>query len=94
MKLVRNVLMVVALAFSAQALAADPPVCKSGPESGWKSKEALTKRLVSQGLTVERIEVAGDCYAAYALKGNPKFGVRADGYYHPVSLALVAPIKS
>jgi hypothetical protein len=61
--------------------------CQSGPESGWKSQDALKQRLTGQGWQVRRIKVDGGCYEVYAL--NDK-GERVEAYFHPVTFAAVA----
>jgi hypothetical protein len=61
--------------------------CQSGPESGWKSQDALKQRLTGQGWQVRRIKVDGGCYEVYAL--NDK-GQRVEAYFHPVTFEPVA----
>ena len=60
--------------------------CDSGPESGWQSKDVLSKRLTEQGWKVRQIKVDGGCYEVYALDAN---GARVEAYFHPVTLAAV-----
>jgi hypothetical protein len=61
--------------------------CQSGPESDWKSQDALKQRLTGQGWQVRRIKVDGGCYEVYAL--NDK-GQRVEAYFHPVTFEPVA----
>jgi hypothetical protein len=94
MKLVRNVLAVVALAVSAQAWSADPaatPTCNSGPQSGWQSTKTLKQHLIKQSITVQTVKIVGDCYAVYAVT---HIGQPANSYYHPVTLKVVGPIPN
>ena len=60
--------------------------CKSGPQSGWKSQDALKKQLTAQGWKVRRIKVDGGCYEVYAI--NDK-GERVESYFHPVTFKHV-----
>ncbi len=57
--------------------------CKAGPESGWKSKAALTEKLIKEGWTVRKSKVDGGCYEVY---GTTPEGDRVEAYFHPVSL--------
>jgi len=80
------------LAFSASILlssysfADGLATCDSGPESGWQSKEVLTKQLTDQGWKVRRIKVDQGCYEVYALDEN---GKRVEAYFHPQTLESV-----
>ena len=94
MKPVRIVLAAMALAMACQAWSADAPAaptCNSGPQSGWKSTDALKLHLTKQSLAVKQVKVVGDCYAVYAVtyRGQP-----ANAYYHPVTLKSVGPIPN
>ncbi|MGE0032046.1 MAG: PepSY domain-containing protein [Steroidobacteraceae bacterium] len=94
MKLARIVLVAMALAIAGPAWSADAPAtptCNSGPQSGWKSKDALKLHLVKQTLAVKQVKIVGDCYAVYAVT---HIGQPANGYYHPVTLKLVGPIPN
>lgn len=64
--------------------------CESGPKSGWKSTEVLTKQLTDQGWQVRRIKEDGGCYEVYAIDDK---GQRVEAYFHPVTLAAV-PTKA
>jgi len=84
---------VAALVFSAALLAAPLAAhatglmtCKSGPESGWKSKSALESSIKAKGWKVRRIKVDGGCYEVY---GTTPKGQRAEAYFHPVTLELL-----
>ena len=94
MKPTRTVFAALALAIASQAWAADtpaPPTCNSGPQSGWKSTDALKLRLSALSVTVKQVKIVGDCYAVYAVN---KVGQPVNNYYHPVSLKIVAPIPN
>ena len=79
-------LLTVAMAFPAEATGLTS--CNSGPESGWKSQDALTKQLTSQGWQVRRVKVDGGCYEVYALDNK---GARVEAYFHPVTFENVTP---
>ncbi len=57
--------------------------CQAGPESGWKSKEALEAKLVKDGWEIRKSKVDGGCYEVY---GTTPEGDRVEAYFHPVSL--------
>jgi hypothetical protein len=57
--------------------------CKAGPQSGWKSQEALTAKLTKEGWTVRKSKVDGGCYEVY---GTTPEGDRVEAYFHPVTL--------
>jgi hypothetical protein len=56
--------------------------CKAGPQSGWKTQEALKAKLVSEGWTVRKSKVDGGCYEVY---GTTPEGDRVEAYFHPVT---------
>ena len=73
-----------AAAFSAVPASATGVItCKAGPESGWKTREALTAKLTKEGWTVRKAKVDGGCYEVY---GTTPEGERVEAYFHPVSL--------
>ena len=80
------VTLLASLALSASGHADGLATCDSGHESGWQSREVLTKQLTDKGWQVRRIKVDGGCYEVYALddKGN-----RVEVYYHPQTLEPV-----
>jgi hypothetical protein len=92
MKLAINVLAALALTIASQAWSAETPAtptCNSGPQSGWKSTDALKKQLIKQTIVVKKVTIVGDCYAVYA---ENHIGQPANAYYHPVTLKSVGPI--
>lgn len=56
--------------------------CQAGPQSGWKSMDALKARLVKQGWQVRKAKVDGGCYEVY---GTLPTGEKVEAYFHPVS---------
>lgn len=57
--------------------------CQAGPQSGWKSMDALKAMLVKDGWTVKKVKIDGGCYEAY---GRLPTGENVEAYFHPVSL--------
>jgi hypothetical protein len=78
----RLFLAAVALAVASPALATGKMTCKAGPQSGWKSQDALKASLVKQGWQVRKSKVDGGCYEVY---GTDPQGNRVEAYFHPVS---------
>ena len=78
----------VALAAGIAAVSAVPAAatgkisCKAGPQSGWKSMDALTAALVKDGWVVRKAKVDGGCYEVYATLPT---GERVEAYFHPVT---------
>ena len=94
MKSTRAVFAALALVIATQAWSADTPAaptCNSGPQSGWKSTNALKLYLTKQSMAVKQIKIVGDCYAVYAVS---HLGQPANSYYHPVTLKPVGPIPN
>lgn len=88
MKPATTLLATVALAIASQTAFANPPVCNSGSTANWKPQATLKKQLVAQGLKSIVIKVTGDCYEVAAVDGK---GQALQLYFHPVTLARVAP---
>jgi hypothetical protein len=84
----RITIFAIAAAAGIAALTATPAAatgavkCQAGPQSGWKTKEALTAMLVKDGWTVRKAKVDGGCYEVY---GTTPEGDRVEAYFHPVS---------
>ena len=94
MKPTGTVFAALALVIASQAWSADTPAaptCNSGPQSGWKSTDALKLRLSAQSVTVKELKVVGDCYAVYAVN---KSNQPVNNYCHPVTLKVVGPIPN
>jgi hypothetical protein len=68
---------------SAPAQATGVIKCNAGPQSGWKTMEVLTAKLVKEGWEVRKAKVDGGCYEVY---GTTPKGVRVEAYFHPVTL--------
>jgi hypothetical protein len=82
MKIAHLLLAAVALGASAPALATGKMTCQAGPQSKWKSQDALKASLVKQGWQVRKSKVDGGCYEVY---GTDPQGNRVEAYFHPVT---------
>jgi hypothetical protein len=76
------VLAAASLAIASPALATGKMTCNAGPQSGWKSQDALKANLVKQGWLVRKSKVDGGCYEVY---GTDPQGNRVEAYFHPVT---------
>jgi hypothetical protein len=56
--------------------------CNAGPESGWKSSDALKAKLIKNGWKVRLAKPDGGCYEVY---GTTPKGERVEAYFHPVT---------
>ena len=74
---------ILAATFSTTAFASGYS-CKSGPESGWKSKDSAKEMILSKGYEVRKIKVEGGCYEFYALKDGKKYEI----YVNPQTLEI------
>ena len=84
---VRNSLLIAALLIAATgAQAKSKDLCQAGPESGWKPKEALEKKLKDEGFEVKRIKIDDGCYEVY---GKDPKGAKIERFFHPVSFAVI-----
>lgn len=85
----RKLITLFALACSAAFLATSPASatgaikCQAGPQSGWKSQDALKAKLIKEGWQVRKSKVDGGCYEVY---GTTPEGDRVEAYFHPVTL--------
>lgn len=77
-----TMLALTAALLAAPASATGAMTCDSGPQSGWKSVDALTADLTKQGWQVRKAKVDGGCYEVY---GTTPEGDRVEAYFHPVS---------
>jgi hypothetical protein len=82
MKFTPLLLAAAALGASAPALATGKMTCQAGPQSKWKSQDALKASLVKQGWQVRKSKVDGGCYEVY---GTDPQGNRVEAYFHPVT---------
>jgi hypothetical protein len=78
----RLILALCALAVASPALATGKMTCNAGPQSGWKSQDALKAALVKDGWQVRKSKVDGGCYEVY---GTDPQGRRVEAYFHPVT---------
>lgn len=69
-------------AAAAPAAATGKVTCDAGPQSGWKSMDALQKSLTKQGWQVRKAKVDGGCYEVY---GTDPQKNRVEAYFHPVT---------
>jgi hypothetical protein len=82
MKITHLLLAAAVLGASAPALATGKMTCQAGPQSKWKSQDALKASLVKQGWQVRKSKVDGGCYEVY---GTDPQGNRGEAYFHPVT---------
>jgi hypothetical protein len=82
MKITHLLLAAAVLGASAPALATGKMTCQAGPQSKWKSQDALKASLVKQGWQVRKSKVDGGCYEVY---GTDPQGNRVEAYFHPVT---------
>lgn len=54
--------------------------CEAGPESSWKSRDALESKLKKEGWSIRKSKVDGGCYEVY---GTTPQGDRVEAYFHP-----------
>lgn len=72
-----------ALAASATpALATGAIKCQAGPQSGWKTQDALKAKLIKEGWQIRKTKPDGGCYEVY---GTTPEGDRVEAYFHPVT---------
>lgn len=67
---------------AAPASATGKMSCDAGPQSGWKSMDALQESLTKQGWQVRKAKVDGGCYEVY---GTDPQNNRVEAYFHPVT---------
>jgi hypothetical protein len=82
MMMTRLILAVAALAVASPALATGKMTCNAGPQSKWKSQDALKASLAKQGWQVRKSKVDGGCYEVY---GTTPEGQKVEAYFHPVT---------
>ena len=83
MRTLSLIALAAAAALATPASATGVIKCNAGPQSKWKSPEALTAKLKKKGWEVRKVKVDGGCYEAY---GTTPKGERVEAYFHPVSL--------
>jgi hypothetical protein len=82
MMMTRLILAAAALAVASPALATGKMTCNAGPQSKWKSQDALKASLAKQGWQVRKSKVDGGCYEVY---GTTPEGQKVEAYFHPVT---------
>jgi hypothetical protein len=78
----RLILAAAALAAASPALATGKMTCNAGPQSKWKSQDALKASLAKQGWQVRKSKVDGGCYEVY---GTTPEGQKVEAYFDPVT---------
>lgn len=56
--------------------------CQAGPQSGWKTQDALKAKLIKEGWQIRKTKPDGGCYEVY---GTTPEGDRVEAYFHPVT---------
>jgi hypothetical protein len=82
MMMTRLILAAAALAVASPALATGKMTCNAGPQSKWKSQDALKASLAKQGWQVRKSKVDGGCYEVY---GTTPEGQKVEAYFDPVT---------
>jgi hypothetical protein len=70
------------IAAATPAEATGKMTCNSGPQSGWKSMDALKAQLTKNGWQVRNAKVDGGCYEVY---GTDPEGNRVEAYFDPLT---------
>ena len=83
MRFLISAAMFATAALAAPASATGVIKCNAGPESGWKSSDALKAKLIKEGWKVRLVKPDGGCYEVY---GTTPEGDRVEAYFHPVTL--------
>jgi hypothetical protein len=71
-----------AVTIATPAQATGKMTCNSGPQSGWKSMDALKAQLAKDGWQVRHAKVDGGCYEVY---GTDPEGNRVEAYFDPLT---------
>jgi hypothetical protein len=83
MRFLISAAMLATVALAAPASATGVIKCNAGPQSGWKSMDALKAKLTKEGWKVRLAKPDGGCYEVY---GTTPKGERVEAYFHPISL--------
>jgi hypothetical protein len=83
MRFLISAALVAAAALATPASATGVIKCNAGPQSGWKSMDALKAKLTKEGWKVRLAKPDGGCYEVY---GTTPKGERVEAYFHPISL--------
>lgn len=83
MRFLISAAMLATVALAAPASATGVIKCNAGPESGWKSSDALKTKLTKEGWKIRLVKPDGGCYEVY---GTTPKAERVEAYFHPVTL--------
>jgi hypothetical protein len=83
MRILSLAAILVAVVSATPASATGVIKCNAGPQSGWKSADALVAKLKKEGWTIRKTKPDGGCYEVY---GTTPAGERVEAYFHPVTL--------
>ena len=83
MRFLISVAIIATAALATPASATGVIKCNAGPQSGWKSMDALKAKLTKEGWKVRLAKPDGGCYEVY---GTTPKGERVEAYFHPISL--------
>ena len=83
MRFLISAAMLAIVALAAPASATGVIKCNAGPESGWKSSDALKAKLTKEGWKIRLVKPDGGCYEVY---GTTPKAERVEAYFHPVTL--------
>jgi len=83
MRFLISAAMLATVALAAPASATGVIKCNAGPQSTWKSTDALKAKLTKEGWKVRLAKPDGGCYEVY---GTTPKGERVEAYFHPISL--------
>lgn len=64
--------------------------CNAGPRESWKSLADLRKKAWLEGWTVQKAQIAGDCYEVYA---RTEAGQAVEAFFHPVTLQKLLVLR-
>ncbi len=83
MRFLISAAMLATVALAAPASATGVIKCNAGPQSAWKSTDALKAKLTKEGWKVRLVKPDGGCYEVY---GTTPKAERVEAYFHPISL--------
>ena len=82
MRFLISAALLATVALAAPASATGVIKCNAGPQSGWKSIDALKTKLTKDGWKVRLAKPDGGCYEVY---GTTEKGERVEAYFHPIT---------
>ena len=83
MTIFRAVLVMCALTLAGPALADGDVRCGAGPRETWKPIATLKKKVWTEGWSLLKMQIEGDCYEVYA---RTESGQAIEAFFHPVTL--------